>query len=374
MVSRRADAVEASGIRKIFERVASMEDPINLSIGQAHFDVPEAVKDAAIAAIREGFNRYTVTQGLPELNDRILRRLQERDGYKGKESLVTAGVSGGLMLGFLGILDPGDHVMLPDPYFTMYTVLAELLGADWSPYGLYPEERLTRESLEAAVNERTRLILINSPSNPTGRTLDAEELDAVGAFARDHDLMVVSDEIYDEFVYDAPYESASKHVDVDRLLLLGGFSKTYGMPGWRMGYAAGPDDVIDAMRRMQQFTFVCAPSMAQRACLAALDVDMSDEIGAYRGKRDRMIAGLGDLYDVATPGGSFYMFPRLPAGATSEAFMARALEEDLLVVPGNAFSSRDTHFRISFAASDEVLERGIRVLRALAQEFAARGG
>jgi aspartate/methionine/tyrosine aminotransferase len=371
-ISRRADGVQASGIRKIFERVQFMEDPINLSIGQAHFDVPDVIKEAAIAAIREGFNRYTVTEGLPELNRRILERLHDRYGLQGQESLVTSGVSGGLLLGFMAMLDPGDHVLLPDPYFTMYPVLTGLVGADWSSYEMYPGFPLTEAALEAALDPegRSRVLLINSPSNPTGRVLTAEELDIVGAFASQHDLVVVSDEIYDEFVYDGPHVSAVGHVDEDRLLLLGGFSKTYGMPGWRMGYATGPHDIIDAMRRMQQFTFVCAPSIVQAAGIAAMDVDMSAEIADYRAKRDSFHARLAGHYDFPKPGGSFYMFPLLPEGATREAFMERALERKLLIVPGNAFSARDTHFRLSFAASDDVLDRGVDALLALAEEFA----
>ncbi|MDG2150070.1 MAG: aminotransferase class I/II-fold pyridoxal phosphate-dependent enzyme [Planctomycetota bacterium] len=372
LVSRRADGVESSGIRKIFERVQFMDDPINLSIGQAHFDVPEAVKEAAIAAIRDGFNRYTVTEGVPELNERILGRLADRYGYQGQQSLVTSGVSGGLLLGFMAALDKGDHVLLPDPYFTMYPVLAGLVDADWSGYEMYPGIPLTEAALEAALDPegRSRLLLINSPSNPTGRVLSAEELDIVGAFARKHDLLVVSDEIYDEFVYDGPHVAAVGHVDEDRLLLLGGFSKTYGMPGWRMGYAVGPDDIIDAMRRIQQFTFVCAPSMVQLAGLAAMDVDMSAEIENYAQKRDSFYARLAGHYEFPKPGGSFYMFPELPKGATTEAFMERALERKLLIVPGKAFSARDTHFRLSFAASGEVLDRGVDALLALAEEFA----
>lgn len=366
MLSRRAEGIEASGIRRIFELVASMEDPINLSIGQAHFDVPQAVKDAACQAIQDGFNRYTVTQGLPELNEAILARLASRYGFEGRHSLVTAGVSGGLMLGFLGLLDPGDRVLIPDPYFTMYGVLAKMVSADWDTYDLYPETVLTEAGLEASLHERTRILLINSPSNPSGRTLTAAELDAVGAVAERHDLIVLSDEIYEDFVYDGPHVSAIGHVPAERLLVLGGFSKTYGMPGWRMGWAAGPEELVDAMRRMQQFSFVCAPSMAQKACLAALEIDMTGEIAAYAGKRDRLLEALADDYEISSPGGSFYMFPKLPAGMDGAAFMEAALARNLLVVPGKAFSARDTHFRLSFAATDEVLERGIVALKELA--------
>lgn len=372
MISRRAGGVESSGIRRMFELVSNMEDPINLSIGQAHFDVPEPIKAAASAAIDDDFSRYTVTQGLPELNEAVLARLAARHGYGGRHSMITCGVSGGLMLGFMALLDPGDRILVPDPYFTMYPVLARMCSGEPVSYDAYPGTPLDAEALGALVDDRTRAILINSPSNPTGRTLTAEELDAVGRLAAERDLVVISDEIYDEFVYDGPFVSAIGHVPEERLLVLGGWSKTYGMPGWRLGWAAGPDALVDAMRRMQQFSFVCAPSMVQRAGLAALDVDMSAEIEAYRGKRDRVLAGLEGRYEVAAPGGSFYMFPRLPEGFDGDRFLEAAIERRLLVVPGKAFSARDTHFRLSFAAEDDVLDRGLQALAAIAED-AARG-
>lgn len=368
-ISQRALEMPESGIRRIFELVASVKDPINLSIGQAHFDVPDAIAEVACDAIKSGFNRYTVTQGLPALNDAVLRRSADLYGYDGEHSLITSGVSGGLLLGFMSLLDPGDEVLVPDPYFTMYAVLAGMCGATWSTYPHYPGTPLTEELLEASISERTRVLLVNTPSNPTGRTLTDAELRAVGAVARRHDLFVVSDEIYDAFVYDGPHVSAAGRVDTDRLLLLGGFSKTYGMPGWRLGWALGPDDLIDAMRRFQQFTFVCAPAPFQKAALAALDVDMSKEIAQYRGKRDRILDGIADHYEVSKPGGSFYMWPKLPDGIGSDEYMEAALARRLLVVPGKAFSAHDTHLRLSFAAEDDVLDRGVEALNALADEF-----
>ncbi len=369
MISRRAQRIPESGIRRIFELVASTPDPINLSIGQAHFDVPDVLKDVATSAIQQGFNRYTVTQGLPELNERIVGMLADRYGTGNTWSLVTSGVSGGLMLGFLALLDPGDEVLIPDPYFTMYAVLAEMSDATWRTYDLYPGKPLTEATLQAGVTERTRVLLINSPSNPTGRTLSGAELDAVAAVARRHDLVVVSDEIYQDFVYELPFASACQHVDADRLLLLGGFSKTYGMPGWRLGWATGPEPLIDAMRRFQQFSFVCAPAPLQQAALAALDVDMSAEIEAYRAKRDRIIDGIADHYACSRPGGSFYAWPEIPGDIGSERFMERALKRRLLVVPGKAFSARDSHLRVSFAADDDMLDRGVDALCAIAEEI-----
>lgn len=368
MLSDRVQGLQASGIRKIFEMVASMEDPIDLSIGQADYDVPEPVKEAAIKAIREGFNRYTVTQGIPELNERIRAKLKASYGYEPDRTLVTSGVSGGLLLSFLSLVNPGDEVLLPEPYFVMYKILTELAEGVPVYYDLYPDFRVTRERLESKITEKTKLILVNSPSNPTGSVLTAEELKTISDVARTHDLLVVSDEIYEQFVYDEPFHSICEFCP-ERLIHLGGFSKTFGMPGWRMGYATGPAEILDKMTILQQFSYVCAPSFAQKAVLYALDCDMSEWIDRYRRKRDLVFEGLKNSFDLVRPGGSFYIFPSLPHGVTGAGFASEAIKRNVLVVPGTAFSGRDTHFRISFAAPDERLEQGMEILSDLAREM-----
>jgi len=368
MLSDRVRGLQASGIRKIFEMVASMEDPIDLSIGQADYDVPEPIKEAAIKAINEGFNRYTVTQGIPELNERIRDKLKKQYGYEPDKTLVTSGVSGGLLLSFLSLVNPGDEVLLPEPYFVMYKILTELAEGVPVYYDLYPDFRLTRNALESKITDKTKLILINSPSNPTGSVLDSEELKTIASVARAHDLLVVSDEIYEQFVYDEPFHSISEFCP-ERLIHLGGFSKTFGMPGWRMGYATGPSEILDKMTILQQFSFVCAPSFAQKAVLYALDHDMSESVDLYRSKRDLVYNGLKDSFDVVRPGGSFYIFPSLPHGVKGAGFASEAIKKNVLVVPGTAFSARDSHFRISFAAPDEKLEQGMEILSELARSM-----
>lgn len=366
MLSKRVKDIEASGIRKIFELVATMKDPINLSIGQADFDVPDPIKDVAAKAMKEGFNKYTVTQGIPELNEAIRDVLLKRYGYKPESSLVTCGVSGGLLLSFLSLIDPGDEVLLPDPYFVMYKILTQLCDGKPTYYNLYPDFRIRREELESRITERTKIILVNSPSNPTGTVYSAAELQTIAEVARAHDLIVVSDEIYDRFIYAPEFHSICEFCP-ERLILLGGFSKTYGMPGWRMGYATGPKEILDKMMVLQQFSFVCAPSFAQKAVLFALDFDMKEYIDRYRGKRDLVCDGLKENYDLVVPDGSFYCFPRLPEGIGGSEFVSRAVEEKVLVVPGKAFSQYDSHFRISFAAPDDVLLRGVEILCKLAR-------
>lgn len=369
MLADRTQRVQPSGIRRIFELAASLDDPIDFSIGQPDFEVPEAVKEAAIRAIREGAAKYTVTQGLPELNAKIQARVAAQYGFAPGASLITAGVSGGLLLSYLVLLDPGDEILIPDPYFVMYRVLADIVGAKAVTYDTYPDFRLRREELERRVTPRTKVLLLNSPSNPTGRVLSSEELAMAAEFARDHGLTILSDEIYDAFVYGVPFHSACEHYD--RTVVLSGFSKTLGMPGWRIGYAVGPHDILDAMKTFQQFTYVCANVIAQQAALHALDCDLSELVRGYAAKRDKVVAKLSPHYRLVVPDGSFYAFPELPRGLDGMGLVNRALEHQVLVVPGTAFSPRDSHFRISFATSDDTLERGLDALAAIAREHAA---
>lgn len=361
MFADRLNKMQPSGIRRIFELAATIEDPINLSIGQAHFDPPEVLVEAACRAIRAGHNRYTVTQGLPELNERIIAQESQRYGHSPEASLVTSGVSGGILLSFLALLDAGDEILLPDPGFMMYAQLAQLCGATVKYYNLYPEWRIDPSEIEALTNDATKVIFLNSPSNPTGGVLDSGAVAAVAQIAARSGAYIISDEIYDAFVYDQ--ELASPVGQHERVLRLSGFSKTYGIPGWRLGYATGPASLLDVMKTLQQFSFVCAPAPFQVAVAeVAFDLDMSDQIAAYKGKRDRLVAALPPAYELVAPGGSFYAFPKLPPEVSETDFIDAALANKLLVVPGSAFSRRDSHFRISFAASDEDLGRGIRTL------------
>lgn len=362
-LASRMRLITPSGIRKVFELAATLRDPIDLSIGQPDFETPEPVQQAAVQAIRKGFNRYTVTQGVGELNDRLLRRARER-GQRVEASLVTSGVSGGLLLAYLALLDPGDEVLIPDPYFVSYRQLARIIGAVPVPYSLYPDFRLRVSEVERRITPRTRLLVLNSPANPTGAVFRDEELRELAGLLAERRLPVVSDEIYELFTYEHEAPSIASHLD--GVLVLGGFSKSWAIPGWRVGWALGPSDVIDAMRTIQQFTFVCAPSFGQKGALAALDTDMSARRDEYRRKRDLVWEGLREHYDAVRPDGAFYLFARAPGGSGTK-FFHRCLEENLLVVPGSAFSDVDTHFRISFAVPDEKLAAGIAALQRLAR-------
>ena len=368
VLADRMSKIEPSGIRRIFELMTTMDDPINFSIGQAHYDPPAELVDAACRAMRDGFNRYTMTQGMSELNERVLAQVAQRYGHRPDACFITSGVSGGILLAFIALLNPGDEILLPDPNFMMYRHLASLTGAEARFYNLYPDFQPDPAEIEDLVTDKTKIIFINSPSNPTGGVLSEAAIDAVVRAADRVGAYVISDEIYDAFVYDDHY--ATPVGKTERVIQLSGFSKTYGVPGWRMGYVTGPVDVLDAMKTLQQFSFVCAPAPFQRAILeVAFDLDMSAYIEEYRAKRNRLVAGLHESFELVPPGGSFYAFPKIPAGVDESAFMDACLERKLLVVPGSAFSRVATHFRLSFAVNDEDLTRGIEALNDVALQF-----
>jgi aspartate aminotransferase/aminotransferase len=355
--------IDSSGIRKVFDLARSLRDPVNLSIGQPDFDVPEPIKAAAIHAIETGRNKYTLTQGIPELREAVLKAEKLASGIAHDSVLVTSGVSGGMLLAFMALVDPGDRVAVPDPYFVMYKHLCRLMGGELLYVDTYPDFQLTVERLEAAEAGRAKLLMLNSPSNPTGQIIPADELRRIADWARANEVFLISDEIYRAFCYDVSFQSVARYSrDV---LLLNGFSKSAAMTGWRLGYAIGPEPIIEEMKKLQQFSFVCAPSIAQYAGLTALHLPVGDHMRAYKAKRDLLYAGLHDLYPLQKPQGAFYAFAAAPGG-DGNAFCREAIRRGLLVIPGGVFSEKGTHFRISFAADEDQIQEGVGILREMA--------
>jgi aspartate aminotransferase len=368
-VSQRALAVDASGIRKVFDLAAKLKDPINLSIGLPDFDVPEVAKQAAVEAIQSGQNRYTQTQGIAPLRERLRADLSREFGRDVGDVLITSGVSGGLLLAILAVLDPGDEAIFLDPYFVMYKHLITMAGGKSVIVDSYPDFRFHDDRVENAITPRTKMLILNSPSNPTGVVMSEQEIRSAVDLARKHDLLILSDEIYEPFLYDinrsANQQLYSPAAVYEKTIVLRGFSKSHAMTGWRLGYAAGPEAIIAQMTKLQQYTFVCAPSPLQYAALKALDVPMDEAVKAYRRKRDIVFDGLSRKFEVVKPEGAFYIFPKAPKGASASEFVARAIDKNVLIIPGNVFSERDTHFRISYATTDEKLAQGCEILNSL---------
>ncbi len=364
-LAERTSLIDASGIRKVFALAAEMDNPVNFSIGQPDFDVPEALKQEAIKAIEAGFNRYSQTAGDEALRAKIRSSLQAEIQWDDANVLVTCGVSGGLLLAFMALVNPGDEVILPDPYFVIYKHLINLLGGRCVFVDSYPDFRLPVEGIRQCITERTKLIIVNSPCNPTGMVYAREELEALARVAEQHDLIVMSDEIYKPFCYDSAYTSMAELYE--KTLLLRGFGKAYAMTGWRLGYAAVQDSLkplLEEMIKIQQYTFVCAPTPFQTAAIAALDYDISDLVASYKQKRDLLISELSGTFELATPGGAFYAFVKSPQVSATE-FVKKAIANNVLIIPGNIFSEQDTHFRISYAASDDVIKQGCDLLKAI---------
>ncbi len=364
-IAARSKAFDSSGIRKVFELAAKLKNPVNLSIGQPDFDVPDTVKAACIEAIQQGKNAYTPSQGIAPLRAKLKSLIDARYGHADRDVFISSGTSGGLVMAMMSLVDPGDEVIIFDPYFVMYPPLVQLVGGHPVLVDTHPDFRIDLDKVEAAITHRTKLILFNTPSNPTGVTPTREEVVGIAALAAKHNVALISDEIYSQFVYDGPLLTPADHNP--NTIVIDGFSKSHAMTGWRVGWVHGPAQIIETMIKLQQYSFVCAPQPAQWASLAALDLDMSSHCADYRQKRDLLVDGLKDAYEFSTPSGAFYLYPKTPWGSGTE-FVKKAIEHELLIIPGNIFSSRDTHFRISYAAPNDVLHRGIEILQRMAKQ------
>ncbi len=366
ILADRTAKIDASGIRKVFALGASLEDPVNFSIGQPDFDVPDELKEEAIRAIQAGQNSYSQTAGDVVLKRRITERVGNEFGWSDPAVMVVSGVSGGLLLAFMSLVNPGDEVIIPDPYFVMYKHLINLLGGKCVFVDSYPDFELPVDGIADAITDKTKMIILNSPCNPTGKVYSDQQVRALAEIAGERDIVVMTDEIYEKFCYDGECPSIATYYE--KSLVMQGFSKSHAMTGWRLGYVAAHEslkEVIEEMIKIQQYTFVCAPTPFQQAALAALDYDVSDLVDAYRNKRNLLYEGLSDKFEMVKPGGAFYAFIKAPGDEGATKFVERAIANNVLIIPGNVFSEKDTHFRVSYATSDEKIRQGVEILRSL---------
>ena len=381
-LSRAVEAIPPSGIRRFFDVVSQMDDVISLGVGEPDFGTAWRVREAAIYGLERGRTSYTANSGLLELRQAIAAALRGRYGLEydpGHEVLVTVGVSEGLDLALRALLDPGDEVLVAEPCYVAYPPCVALAGGvpvslpTSAAEGFVPRAAVA----ERLVTPRTKAIVLNSPSNPTGAVLGRAALEALADVARRHDLLVVSDEVYDRLSYDAPHvPMATLPGMAERTLLLNGFSKTYGMTGWRVGYAAGPRPLLAAMTKIHQYTALCASRQAQEAAIEALrvpDRDVQAMVDDYDARRRLFVSGLNRLgLTCHLPAGAFYAFPSVAAtGLSSQGFAERLLTEGrVAVVPGDAFGAGgDGHVRCAYATAlpqlEAALERMARFLDAL---------
>ena len=364
-LSERVRGVKPSGVRKIFDLARAMPNPINLSLGEPDFDIPDEIKEEGIKWIRKGFNKYTPSGGIPELREKLLLYLRGK-GIICEDVVITPGVTGGLLLALLVTLNPGDEIVIPDPYFVLYEYQVVLLGGKPVFFDTYPDFTLREEALRRAITDRTKIILINSPNNPSGTVYSKRELEMVTRVAREKNILLFSDDIYHAFNYEGEEYRGYLGQLSDQCLTFGGFSKDWAMTGWRLGYVAGPKEIIDSMVTMQQYVFSSVNSVAQKAALFALDYKTDALIETYRKKRDLIYEGLRDKYEVVKPKGAYYIFPAVPGG-NGDVFVEEALKRNLFIIPGSVFSARKSHVRISFAAKEADILRGIEVLRSMAK-------
>jgi aminotransferase len=375
-------ACPPSGIRRFFDIAASMESVISLGVGEPDFTTPWNIREAAIYAFEHGYTNYTSNAGLLELREAVCADLAARYGVTYEptgECLITCGVSQGLDIVMRTLLDPGDEVIIPEPCYVAYAPCVSFAGG--TPV-LVPTRgdagfRLDLAAIEAAVTDRTKAVLVSSPSNPTGAVQGRADLEALAQLAVRRDLYVVSDEIYDQLVYGVGHVSVPSLPGAwERTVLLGGFSKAYAMTGWRVGYVCAPPAILELAGRIHQYTMLCAPHVSQLAALEAVrgsQDQVAEMVADYDRRRRLFVKGLNELgLSCEEPGGAFYAFPSIAAsGLSSEEFAERLLvEQQVAVVPGHVFGASGEGFvRCSYATAlpllEEALERMERFLSGL---------
>ncbi|MED4403036.1 aminotransferase [Metabacillus fastidiosus] len=381
-LSNTAKNLKPSGIRKFFDLAAGMEGVISLGVGEPDFVTSWNVREACIQSLEQGYTSYTGNAGLIELREEISYYLQKiTNKYYNPKSqlLVTVGASQALDIALRAIINPGDEVLIIDPSFVSYAALVDLAGGVPVMVRTKGEEefKLQPEALEAAITDKTKAIIICSPSNPTGTVLRKEELERLAVIIEKHDLLVISDEIYSELTYDEEYTSfASIEGMTDRTILISGFSKAFAMTGWRLGYVAANEEFLQAMLKIHQYSMLCAPTMAQYAAIEALKNGFDDVAHmkkSYRQRRNLVVSALNDMgLTCHTPGGAFYVFPSIrKTNLTSEQFAEQLLlEEKVAVVPGSVFGeSGEGYIRCSYASSLEQLQEALKKMQRFVDKF-----
>lgn len=365
VLSEKCKEIKPSGIRRFFDIAAQRENVISLGVGEPDFQTPWCVRKTAITALEKGRTKYTANAGLAELRSTISDYVKRKTGVKydpDHEIIITVGGSEGIDIGIRTLVDPGDEVLIVEPCFVCYAPLVTLMGG--VPVSVETREedefRLTPEALKAKITDKTKLLILPFPNNPTGAVMDRESLESIAEVIRGTDIIIMSDEIYSELTYsDEPYTSIIRLEGMaERTLYVNGFSKAYSMTGWRMGYICGPEPIMKQMLKIHQYEIMCSPTVSQYAAIEAIkscDKDISRMVNEYNIRRRWLVGALNDLgLTCFEPKGAFYVFPSIKStGLSSEEFCERLLfEHNVAVVPGNAFGEcGEGYIRISYAYS-----------------------
>ena len=371
-ISHRVQTTPPSGIRKFFDIAATMENVISLGIGEPDFVTPQPVLQAGIDSLKRGETAYTSNSGTIELRtalSRHLANLYQVSYNPADEILITVGVSEALYLAMTAVLNPGDEVIIPEPCFVSYAPEVTFAGGVPVMVPTYVEHNfeVTAVDIEKAITPKTKVIFLGYPNNPTGAVMTRQTMSEIAQLAEAHDLLLISDEIYDQLVYGVEHVCVPSLPGMrDRTILLGGFSKNYAMTGWRIGYACAPPNLLDAMRKVHQYTIMSAPTTGQAAALVALEQG-APHVSAMRDEYDRrrrlIVAGFNSLgLDCFEPRGAFYAFPSIArSGLSSDDFAMRLLEEEeVAMVPGDAFGASGAGFmRASYATAYEKIEEAL---------------
>jgi aminotransferase len=371
-VSQRVQSVPPSGIRRFFDIAATMKNVISLGIGEPDFVTPDPILQAGVASLSRGETAYTSNSGTIELRQALARHLQRLYGVAydpETELLITVGVSEALYLALTAIVDPGDEVIVPEPCFVAYTPEVVFAGGVPVTIATRVEDQfqVTAEAIERKITPRTKALLIGYPNNPTGAVMTRDNLAQIGQLAEQHDLLVISDEIYDRLVYGRAHVCFAALPGMrERTITLGGFSKDYAMTGWRLGYAGAPAELLAAMRKVHQYTIMSAPTTAQAAGVQALesgDPFVEQMVAEYDRRRRLLVGGLNSLgLDCFEPGGAFYAFPSVERSGLDDSTFAESLlqEEEVAVVPGSAFGPSGSGFvRMAYATAYEKIEEAL---------------
>ncbi len=353
-------------IAKLFKLAKEKQVLSNLSVGEPFEPVPKAVKQQAINSIIENKNKYRPAEGIFELREKLVEKVKSKNNIniEPENIIITSGVSSGYDLALLSALEKDDEILMLDPYFVSLAESAKILGFPVKFVSLYPDFKLDIDKFRSAITPKTKAIVLNSPSNPIGLVFSSEELTKLAELAEEHGIFIISDEIYEDFVYEGEHFSIGSIYE--KTISLFGFSKSYSMTGWRLGYNVASKELVEEMTEIQRYLFYAPSTIAQYGAVAFDQADISEKIKSFKEKRNFVVSNLNPKYELNyKPQGAFYVFPKLPEGISGEEFCTKALEAGVLVFPGSLFSEQDTHFRISYSVGMEELKKGIEILNNL---------